>query len=655
MKFFSFPKAVMLLAVGLALLFPASVMAEEWRVVYSLSDDFSVQVREQGTTFTTWDVLRNAGGPLLTAVEHPTRGNSIQLSNRNYNWYTLDIYSGIFDFEAGNYRITLRGRMPDGGNVFIGGVSSPWQQLTDPVAVVNGVFEITAYVNNETMNAAEGGAEQFQHGFRIGVDNTSDFILDEIIVESDGDYTGYMFDLDLPSLREAFEPYFILGGAWGSPAEKNANYREFFLQHFASITAGNHHKPDFIVRTPSGHNTPTPPPDEYWDFSVADYFVDWAEENNIKMIGHTLGWHAQSPPWFTGGVPNFPDIPLATRAQAMENLRMYIERVAGRYSGRIYSWDVLNEIFTHAGTWGGANMNTNPDWRFHLRSNSRGGLEDHNLRWYDAFANGANTDAGECGSDFVFYAFYFARRYDPYAILYYNDYGETWYHKSRAIADMIVSVNERWRAHPSYDGRLLIEAMGMQGHYSNALDFSLLSGAMDRYLATGVNISLTEVDIELFGENRDRRRTPTPEEFERQANVFARVIRYAMERHERVNRVTFWGIADNGSIHWLYGRYANMFYENHQPKQAFWNVVALVNEPVLLYDYEDEADEETEPEPALTEEPIEQEEPTVQQEEATQQTLEINSDDGSPTNGLLIAIPIIAIVLLGGFMFFRRK
>ena len=182
----------------------------------------------------------------------------------------------------------------------------------------------------------------------------------------------------------------------------------------------------------------------------------------------------------------------------------------------------------------------------------------------------------------MFYAFYFTRRYDPYAILYYNDYGETWYHKSRAIAAMIECINDRWRNHPSYDGRLLIEAMGMQGHYSNSLNFDLLSGAMDRYLATGVNISLTEVDIELFGYNRDRSRIPTEAEFERQAYVFERVMRYALERHERVNRVTFWGIVDNGSIHWLYGRYANMFYENHQPKQAFWDVVALVDDPQPL-------------------------------------------------------------------------
>ncbi|MCL2372483.1 MAG: endo-1,4-beta-xylanase [Defluviitaleaceae bacterium] len=573
--------AVLLIAIAFLVLTPATALAQQWRVVYSLNDDFSVQIREHGTTFTTWGLLRNAGGPLLTTVAHPNGGNSIQLSNRNANWYTIDIFSGIFHFEENNYRITLRGRMPE-GNVFLGGVSSPWGPLTEEVAVVDGAFELVAYVNTATMEATEGGIEQFRYGFRVGVDNDGDFIIDDIIVETDGEYLGYQFDLDLPSLRERFAPYFILGAAWGSPAEKDANFREFYLQHFASITAGNHHKPDFIVRMPAGWSTPTPPPDEYWDFTLADYFVDFAENNNINMIGHTLAWHGQSPPWLTGGVPNHPNIPLATREQAKENLRMYIERVAGRYSGRIFSWDVFNEIFTHAGTWGGLNMNTQPDWRFHLRSNARGGLADYNLRWFDAFANGADEDAGECGSDFVFYAFYFARRYDPYAILYYNDYGDTWYHKSRAISAMIVDINNRWRRHPSYDGRLLIEAMGMQAHYSNSLNFNLLSAAMDRYLETGVNISLTELDIELFGENRDRSRVPTDAEFERQAYVFTRVIQYALERHERVNRVTFWSLVDNGSQFWLHGRYANIFYENHQPKQAFWDIAALVDDPTPL-------------------------------------------------------------------------
>ena len=550
----------------------------EWRVVYSLNNDFNVQVRATGITFTTWNVLRNAGGPMFTTVEHPVRGNSMQVSNRNQSWYTVDIFSGIFDFEANNYRITVRGRMSEVGMVSLGGVGSPWNQLAPMVESVDGTFELVVYVNTAIMESFESGAGQFNNGFRIGVDNTGDFILDDIIIETDGAYTGHLFDLDLPSLRERFAPYFILGGAWGSPADKNANFREFYLQHFASITAGNHHKPDFIVRTPAGHSTPTPPPDQYWDFTIADYFVNWAEENNVKMIGHTLAWHGQSPPWLTGGVPNSPDIPLATREQAMENLRMYIERVAGRYSGQIFSWDVFNEIFTHAGTWGGPNMNTLPHWRYHLRSNERGGLAPYNLRWYDAFANGADIDAGECGSDFVFYAFYFTRRYDPYAILYYNDYGETWYHKSRAIAHMIEDINERWRNHPSYDGRLLIEAMGMQAHYSNALNFDLLSGAMDRYLATGVNISLTELDIGVV----DRGQTPTAEDFELQAYVFARVLRYALERHERVNRVTFWSLIDNDSPFWRHGEYANMFDESLQPKQAFWDIVALVDDPAPL-------------------------------------------------------------------------
>jgi GH35 family endo-1,4-beta-xylanase len=230
------------------------------------------------------------------------------------------------------------------------------------------------------------------------------------------------------------------------------------------------------------------------------------------------------------------------------------------------------------------------DWRDNLRG------ESENPRavapWFIAYANGADKNKGECGADYLFDAFYFARKYDPAAILYCNEYNEEFPVKREAIAGMVEEINGWWSRHPEYDGRLLIEAMGMQAHYSNALNFNLLSAAMDRYLATGVNISLTELDVELFGGNTNRNRVPTATEFERQSYVFARVISYAMERHEHVNRVTFWGLTDNNSIHWLYGRYANMFYENRQPKQAFWSIVALVDESLVPLYCNDDMEEE---------------------------------------------------------------
>ena len=68
-----------------------------------------------------------------------------------------------------------------------------------------------------------------------------------------------------------------------------------------------------------------------------------------------------------------------------------------------------------------------PDWRNHLRNPGA-----NQTRWYAAFANGTDIGAGEHGLDFIyFYAFKFARRYDPFAILYYNDYNEdSWFGNS---------------------------------------------------------------------------------------------------------------------------------------------------------------------------------------------------------------------------------
>jgi len=235
------------------------------------------------------------------------------------------------------------------------------------------------------------------------------------------------WDLSLPSLAETFKPYFLLGNIWCSVQNMwDPSIREMFKHHYNAITASNNHKPCNLL---SGN-----PEKWVWDFKIADEIVDWAEENNIAMTGHTLLWHNMSRNWLTN-IPGTTQ-PL-TRQEAMENLHRYISTVAGRYSGRMYSWDVINEALNPT------DWVAEPDWRKHLRRTGEGyGLSGNaDTRWYDAFANGAQGD--ECGSDYIYYAFKFARTYDPVAKLYYNDYNEFDPSKCEAIAQMVEQVNER--------------------------------------------------------------------------------------------------------------------------------------------------------------------------------------------------------------------
>ena len=77
-----------------------------------------------------------------------------------------------------------------------------------------------------------------------------------------------------------------------------------------------------------------PAPDRY-DWRGADAIVEFAEEHDMLVRGHTLVWHRQLPAWVKDGD--------WTREELMEVLREHITTVVGRYKGRIVAWDVVNE------------------------------------------------------------------------------------------------------------------------------------------------------------------------------------------------------------------------------------------------------------------------------------------------------------------------
>jgi endo-1,4-beta-xylanase len=368
------------------------------------------------------------------------------------------------------------------------------------------------------------------------------------------------WDLSLPSLARTFEKHFLVGNIWSSTTIMNqAGTSDAFLHHFNAVTAENHHKPDHIAPN-ANPNT--------WNFTTADQIVDWATQNNLHMIGHTLIWHSQSPLWLTGR-SGHASLPLVNRQQAIANMELYISTVAGRYRGRIYSWDVVNEVFLDSislSAW-----NANPNWRNHLRREGEGLSNPNYNRWFDAFANGATGD--QCGSDFIYYAFRMARLTDPNAMLYYNDFNEEQPGKREAIAQMVEQINGRWQQDPEYDGRLLIEVIGMQSHYHLdqwATNFNEVRTAMQRFIQTGAKISITELDITV-GTQSNPAIPMTPAQQIRQAAAYERLFGYYLEFADHINRVSFWGKADHQS--WRSWGAPLLFDNQFRAKEAFHAII----------------------------------------------------------------------------------
>jgi len=377
------------------------------------------------------------------------------------------------------------------------------------------------------------------------------------------------WDLSLPSIYEAFAGRFLFGNIWSSTAQMgDVATHNMFLHHYNSVTASNHHKVSFLLGNEANEWN--------WNFAQADAIVDWAEENDLAMVFHTLLWHTQSRPWLTN-VPGTTE-PL-TRAEAIENMHRYISTVASRYSGRIRSWDVVNEAIVPQGSWCG-------DWRNHARRAGVGVYLDRadHSQWYDAFANGADVDAGECGTDYIFYAFRFARIYDPFAVLYYNDYNEFQATKRDAIANMVEEINERWRDDPLYDGRLLIEGIGMQAHYDLRnwpSNVGQVRQALERFVATGAVVSITELNVYLNNGGIN----PTPENlptlFVEQATRYRQLFHLFSEFSDYIERVTMFIWVDlpaqeGAWRRWPHSQHPALFDLDRQAKPAFFAVLEAV-------------------------------------------------------------------------------
>ncbi len=311
----------------------------------------------------------------------------------------------------------------------------------------------------------------------------------------------------LPSLYEAYQDDFLFGNIMEPVTLDNAGTLDMYKHHYNAVSAENAMKPESLVNNNGEYN-----------FANADRLVDWALANQIKVHGHTLVWHAQSPTWLTRNASGQP----LTRAEAKANLEAYITTVAGHYKGKVISWDVVNEAVS-----GGANS-----------------------PWKQAYANGADTSVGEEGDDYLYDAYVFTRLADPDATLYYNDFNEHLSLNRQQIYNMVKKYNDRWKEdvrNTDHD-RLLIEGIGMQAHYWTGESSSLIdnvTAAIDLYRTLGVKISVSELDIPAG--NAGTTKTATDAEKKIQAILYAQLFELYKQNADIIERVTLWGREDASS------------------------------------------------------------------------------------------------------------
>lgn len=330
----------------------------------------------------------------------------------------------------------------------------------------------------------------------------------------------YANQTSLISLAEAYRDLFDIGAAVNATTLESS--KRLLQRHYNSLTAENDMKFERIHPEPG-----------VYSFDIADRIAQFAGDNGLRMRGHTLVWHNQTPSWVFRGA----DGGTASREELLQSMNQHIQAVAGRYKGRVYCWDVVNEVIEDkADVW--------------LRQSP----------WLDII-----------GEDFIEKAFEFAHAADPEAQLFYNDYNECNPEKRDKIVRLLKSLKEKG---------VPIHGMGLQGHWNlEGPSLEEIRQAIESYASLGLRLHITELDISVFAfdDKRTDLQEPTAEMIELQAQRYDSVFALFREYRDAIDSVTFWGAADDYT--WLHdfpvrGRrnWPLVFDRSHQPKASFHRI-----------------------------------------------------------------------------------
>ena len=236
-----------------------------------------------------------------------------------------------------------------------------------------------------------------------------------------------------------------------------------------------------------------PGPKDY-NFGPADKVVEFAQGHAMAVRGHTLVWHNQLAGWVKEG--NFTPEQLATV------LEEHIKTVVGRYAGKVYAWDVVNEAYETDGTM-------------------------RNTTW-------------SAIPDYIEKAFRWAHEADPKALLFYNDFSaETVNRKSDAIYRMAQDLKARG---------VPIDGIGMQMHLGTKPGSpSSMEANMKRISELGLQVQITELDVKL---PVDAAGTASGESLEAQAGVYRDIVGLCL-KNAKCTAIQTWGFTDRYS--WIPG------------------------------------------------------------------------------------------------------
>ena len=386
--------------------------------------------------------------------------------------------------------------------------------------------------------------------------------------------------------------------SWGTPSELYySEVQQGISKHTNTITLGNELKPQFLLQWWEDDNSQAPDygleqqkttftasngttidvPDKLNGEALIYATLNAAKNAGVKMRGHVLTWHSQTPEGFFREKYS-KDGALVSKEVMTARHEWYIKTVlecvaqweihngyAGKETGNhlIWAWDVVNEAMADdAGT---TYTGTNQNWLRGSTSETQGkDPANGGSRWYEIYKN----------EEFIINAFRFANAYAPVDVkLCYNDYNEYQSNKTPAIekiANLIKAGEAQSIAGKSVSPRL--DVIAMQSHVGTSWpSLSEYESALKKFLAIA-DVHVSELDFNAETQQAAEKAY---------ADYFKMLKNYGKNYRNpyKITCVTIWGINNESS--WInpsngkttYPLLFNKVGETYDTNNSFWAVI----------------------------------------------------------------------------------
>ena len=538
---------------------PTATPAGEFAEKTYLSTGF-----EDGT-----DGFTGRGAAKVAVASGGRSGNCLSVTGRTSTWNGAELNVTDSIVKGATYSISVWVKQTTGSdqkvklsaNLTVSGQSS-YPAIKDETTLKSGVW-----------TKIEGTYEVPESFSKLtfyveGPSGNFDFLVDDLTITQTTAGKEPFNPEGLTSIKDTYSGIFErVGNVLSYNTSWNNGYQmqsddtmKFVKHHFNSYTLENELKPEQVLSNWSGtisvskaKNLGYVIPDGYTESTVAklnfdsvDKILEIANNYGIQMRGHVMQWHQQtSPRFFHEGYDANNDI--VTKAVMDKRIEFYIRTVmkhvmdkekslTGKAGSLVYCWDITNE-YTH-------------------RTN-----QPSDTTWVDVY--------GDMGLKPTYVKKAYEVAYDElkqYGLqkditLFYNDYNE--YDVADEIVELINYINEGEEAK-------ICGGIGMQSHITvNYPSLEKYGTAVDKFLATGLQVQVTELDIGIEDGQTE----------EDLANHYSDIMKLLISKQENrdksvnargITGVTVWGLYD--AISWRKPTSCLLFGESlEDPKPAFYS------------------------------------------------------------------------------------